>query len=285
MINKIIGGEDMDKIYFVYKTTNLINNTIYIGVHETTNINDGYIGSGKLLKQAIKKYGKTNFKRDILEFCNSKHDAYEYEAKLVDSIFIKRDDVYNLTEGGRGVITHSSFGIERIRKCSIDKVVAKDNLLGTVVKISKSTFDANPDRYAGHTTGRRVMKTVTNETVVVDNKNDTSLVGITKGLTKVFNETGKIIMVSVTDEKFLSKQYTSTSAGRIVVKDINGNKFTVNKDDPRLISKEVVGIAAGKRYKQNKKRQQVTCPHCNKIGDSSNMKRWHFDNCKSIIKI
>lgn len=274
----------MDKIYFVYKTTNLVNNAMYIGVHETTNINDGYLGSGKLLKQAIRKYGKTNFKRDILEFCNSKYDAYKYEAKLVDSIFIKRDDVYNLTEGGRGVITHSSFGIERLRACSKDKVVAKDKLLGTVVKISKSTFDTNPDRYAGHTVGRRVMKTITNE-IIVDTTNDTSLVGVTKGLTKVFDETGKIIMVSVTDERFLSGQYTSTSAGRVVVKDTNGNKFTVSKDDPRLVSKELVGVATGKRYKQNKKRQQVSCPHCNKVGDSSNMKRWHFENCKSISMI
>jgi hypothetical protein len=24
----------------------------------------------------------------------------------------------------------------------------------------------------------------------------------------------------------------------------------------------------------------ITCPHCNKSGDSSNMKRWHFDKCK-----
>jgi len=28
----------------------------------------------------------------------------------------------------------------------------------------------------------------------------------------------------------------------------------------------------------------VNCPHCNKIGQYVNMKRWHFDNCKSIPK-
>ena len=45
----------MKRVYTVYKTTNLINGSIYIGVHKTSNINDTYIGSGKLLKSAIKK--------------------------------------------------------------------------------------------------------------------------------------------------------------------------------------------------------------------------------------
>lgn len=26
---------------------------------------------------------------------------------------------------------------------------------------------------------------------------------------------------------------------------------------------------------------RVTCPHCNKVGQLTNMKRWHFDKCKS----
>ena len=54
--------------YMVYKTTNLVNNKYYIGVHATNDLNDGYFGSGKNLKQAIKKYGKEHFKRDIYTF-------------------------------------------------------------------------------------------------------------------------------------------------------------------------------------------------------------------------
>lgn len=31
---------------------------------------------------------------------------------------------------------------------------------------------------------------------------------------------------------------------------------------------------------RGKKQSKVTCPHCGKTGGSSNMKRWHFANCK-----
>jgi hypothetical protein len=29
-------------------------------------------------------------------------------------------------------------------------------------------------------------------------------------------------------------------------------------------------------------RPPITCPHCQKLGNSIVMKRWHFDNCKAI---
>ena len=58
---------------YVYKTTNLINNKIYIGQHKWTGheIDPKYLGSGKILKEAIKTYGKENFKCEILEWCES----------------------------------------------------------------------------------------------------------------------------------------------------------------------------------------------------------------------
>ena len=49
--------------YIVYKTTNKINNYIYIGVHRTdVDIDDGYIGNGLYKSQnSFKQFKKYNF--------------------------------------------------------------------------------------------------------------------------------------------------------------------------------------------------------------------------------
>jgi group I intron endonuclease len=53
---------------FIYIITNLINGKQYVGSH-CGDENDTYLGSGKIFLKAYKKYGKENFKREILEEC------------------------------------------------------------------------------------------------------------------------------------------------------------------------------------------------------------------------
>lgn len=72
-------------------------------MHSTDNLNDGYLGSGWILKQAIKKHSKENFKREVLLVLPSRKEAREIEALLVDTEFISRQNTYNLQEGGMGV--------------------------------------------------------------------------------------------------------------------------------------------------------------------------------------
>jgi hypothetical protein len=137
--------------YIVYKTTNKINNKIYIGVHRTNvDINDGYIGCGlynseKSIKQfkhykfhyAVKKYGVSNFIRETLfEFEDSeegKRQAYKKEAELVNREFLKRKDVYNTCLGGK------------VPSSVYEKPVAQYNIDGTFVKSYYSITHASQE--------------------------------------------------------------------------------------------------------------------------------------------
>ena len=89
-------------LYYIYQITNLVNNKIYVGVHKTKTLDDGYMGSGKVIKAAIQKYGPENFKKDILEFFENAELMYAKEKELVTEEFVAREDVYNLNRGGFG---------------------------------------------------------------------------------------------------------------------------------------------------------------------------------------
>lgn len=92
----------MKKYYLIYQITNKLNGMIYIGKHKTSNIDDGYMGSGLRICRAIEKYGIENFDKTILFECSSEEEMNAKEAEIINEEFISRDDVYNLKIGGEG---------------------------------------------------------------------------------------------------------------------------------------------------------------------------------------
>ena len=106
------------KYHYVYIITNKINHKFYIGKHSTNNLDDGYMGSGIAINNAIQKYGIENFSKRILCFCDSAEDAYKVEEFLVTDNLIKRDDCYNIKTGGAGGIFSEAArkNLSKIRK-------------------------------------------------------------------------------------------------------------------------------------------------------------------------
>jgi hypothetical protein len=92
----------MNIYYTVYKTTNQINDKIYIGVHKTDNPNDSYLGSNRILKDAVKKYGQENFTKEVLCVFDNEESMWAKERELVNEDFVSREDTYNIGQGGEG---------------------------------------------------------------------------------------------------------------------------------------------------------------------------------------
>jgi hypothetical protein len=79
-------------------------------MHKTKNLDDGYMGSGKLIKQAIKKYGFENFKKEILFIFDNKSDMISKEREII----LVSERTYNLSPGGEGNFDYiNEFGNPR----------------------------------------------------------------------------------------------------------------------------------------------------------------------------
>jgi len=116
----------------IYKTINLINNKIYIG--QDSNNNPKYLGSGLLLRKAINKYGKKNFKKEILEFCNNQNELNEKEIYWIEKMNSRDLDIgYNIDYGGKS----SKKTIESIKKTAIGNT-GKKRTIEQKDKLSKS---------------------------------------------------------------------------------------------------------------------------------------------------
>ncbi len=89
-------------MHTVYRTTNLISGEIYVGKHSCRCVSCSYIGSGKVLKAAVRKYGIENFRKEILFSFDTEDEMNAKEAEIVTEEFCARNDTYNLCAGGRG---------------------------------------------------------------------------------------------------------------------------------------------------------------------------------------
>ena len=135
----------------LYVTTNNVNGKKYIGVRKINTTGHGgyYYGSGVVLNQAIKKYGKENFTRKDIIF-GSKEDMYDAESTIVDEDVVDSDRFYNIKVGGYGGFHPSVYenqpcrkgrGLGRKLSDSHIESIKKAAYKRRGVKLSKNTVD------------------------------------------------------------------------------------------------------------------------------------------------
>ena len=179
----------------VYLTTNLINNKKYVGIDSQNN--PEYFGSGLYIKKAIKKYGKQNFKKEVLEICDNKEDLLKSEIKWI--LFynaVDSKDFYNIHPGGQG-------GDIRIFLTEDDEKLWCDN-------ISK---------------GKKGFK----KGVPLSDSNKS---GISEGLKKYYENGGKAPLEGKTHTKETKEKISKSNTGKIFSEEhlLNLRNANKNKD-------------------------------------------------------
>ena len=106
----------MSNYGYIYLTENKIDGKKYIGMHKSNIFDHTYYGTGKIIKQALKKYGKENFTCIILEWGESKEDLQEKERKWIEKYSASNNsDFYNISIGGTGDFERSQETKNKLR--------------------------------------------------------------------------------------------------------------------------------------------------------------------------
>lgn len=249
--------------YFVYETTNLINGKKYRGIHKTNKIEDGYLGSGLRMKMALLKYGKENFSRTILEFCSSYDELIELEKIYVDEVWILDRSNYNLKTGGQssGILSDES-------KKKISETLKRRYESGEIT--SKAPKGRDPwNKGLKNIYSEDYLKKISDfqkERYELDINHPFKVSPNRKGWNKGMKtgphseESNK--KRSETLKKRFENQEHHSKGVEPWNKGLKGSQVAWNK---------------------GKEMEKIECPHCNKLVDKLNAKKWHFDNCKKLV--
>ena len=162
----------MKKYHYFYKITNNINNKYYYGIHSTSNLDDGYMGSGKRLHYAYKKYGIENFTKEILEYFETREAAAEYESKIVNYDLIHDNNCYNIICGGEA-------------RTTVGTATVKDGD-GNILQVPIDDPRYLSGELVGHTKGKVNVKDENNNSMQVPIDDPRYLSGELVGCTKNF---------------------------------------------------------------------------------------------------
>jgi group I intron endonuclease len=146
----------METYGYIYITTNKINGKRYIGQHKSKDWDYNYIGSGKVLKHAIKKYGIENFTCFPLAWSWNKAEINQLE---IDYISHYKPE-YNLAKGGNGGNagnkghTHSEEARKKISESNKRRIISEE----TRKKISESRKGEKHHYFGKHLTEEHKSK-------------------------------------------------------------------------------------------------------------------------------
>lgn len=124
-------------------TAGSLKDHYYIGQHTTNDLNDGYKGSGNIVRKYYKKH-PLDYTKEILYFCNDKEELNRKEKELIEP-HLGKDYCLNIAVGGAGGDTSS--GCHRTEETRAKMSAAKKG---------KMSGDKNPMYGKRHTEETRI---------------------------------------------------------------------------------------------------------------------------------
>ena len=255
------------KYHYLYKITNNINSKFYIGVHNTDDLNDGYMGSGSAIKKAIKKYGISNFTKEYLMFFDNAEEAFLKEKEIVTKELVNSKNCYNEHVGGLGKehigeimvlnendervfisIDDSNYILGKYKPITSGWINTRDKE-GNVIRVRYDDPRYLSGELIHNTKGYAVVRDENGNAFQISVLNPDYINGkyksVNKGYVVVNDDSGKTHRVSIDDPNYINGKYKSINKGMYMMKDRDGNVIRIDKNDERLKTGELVGLTKG----------------------------------------
>lgn len=259
--------------HFIYKTIHK-NGKYYIGRHSTDNLDDGYLGSGRWVRQ-IKD--KTNLTREVLEYANTIEELIELEDRYLAEHYNK-PDCMNMSNKGTGWAVGEANPMNNPKtkeKLSGDNHWLKKNPDRSqefhdqqIKRVKEGTHnflgDTNPNK-----DGRNAKLAYARGTHVYL-ANNPSIVNSANGTHHWQN--GK----SPNYQGKLNKKLVEEGRHNWLGPESNQKRIDNGTHNFLGSDSNLKRLAEGTHPSQQKK----TCEHCGKISSVGMYKRWHGDKCK-----
>jgi len=227
----------------IYKIINLLNNKIYIGKDEKNNPN--YFGSGLLIKRAILKHGKENFKKEILEICISTTELNQKEIFWINNLNSISPNGYNLTIGGTGgntiLMKNENEKIEinekKIKTRELKKLVNPDYY-------KRKISDEQKKKISDYNKGKKHPNRKSPDHFTEEHKKKIS--DSNKGR-KLTDDQKKILSISHTGQIMIDK--TKLKISEKLKGNSNAKGYKHTEEAKKLISKNRINMKSNKGYK------------------------------------
>lgn len=261
--------------HYIYKITNLINGKVYIGRHSTKNIDDGYMGSGTVLRESIKKHGKQNFIKEILEYTKTFDELCNLEEEYIKKYKTKYGKMcYNISNKSCGYEYGNKIPEEELKRRRENNLGSKNPMYGKNIKdymtpqkydlwrkhISESTSGKNNPRF-----GKEVSQQTRDK--------------IGKANKKLWDDGRKNgIKMGRMGHKNTNEHINAVRLAHIGLKHTKETREKMSLSHSTQEAKEYMRKLMLDRLNST---ESLIYPFCGfKSKSNSMMKRWHFDKCK-----